>query len=512
MSLPVGLNRPGSVLAIILMGLLLCKAWVDVDWYWDTWLYHLPFAGWLWGLIPEGSYVADGAIQDRFEGFALLAHWVMGALWWLTGQVQATNLLSVASLLALVVFLNRRYQLPLFAGMIGLLAIPLVQIHATLSHVDLPGNVCLTIAFLLVIERWSQPYASQAKPATTWQRDGLMAVMVCVASNIKLAFLPLSVGFWLAYRWPSLSGRSFGWHLLGDVIVIAIACATVLKNTWVYGEPFHAVAMAIGPWVISTGESFDYAVPDYLKHAPNLWRWVLSVLEVGRPFGVWSWDQHGVEGFTLQPNYSSSNTMGGYNVAYVLCLLAGFWVWLRQARQEGCLFSPRVAGVAFLVLTVVFALLPMSHHLRYYSVWMMSLVSLTLMGWWGLARQGLPLGVLGWRWVMTICVLAFGLVVWATQGEFLWPQGRSLSVVQQQVLGTPKATQALAAIREPGTYCLHSALPFALLYSQAFHPQKPFPYTVEDAGWPPTPLPGRDPKAWPLSGLAVQVSRGACGE
>ena len=78
--------------------------------------------------------------------------------------------------------------------------------------------------------------------------------------------------------------------------------------------------------------------------------------------------------------------MGGYHGAYVLCLLAGFWVWLRQAssgraqRLDLQAFSPRVAAIAFLALTVVVAMLPMSHHLRYYSVWMMSLLSLTLIG------------------------------------------------------------------------------------------------------------------------------------
>jgi len=249
-------NALGGIVAVGILVLLLCKAWVDVDWYWDTWLYHLPFAGWLWGIIPEGSYVADGAIQHRFEGFALLAHWVMAGLWWLTGRVQATNLLSYASFVGLVVFLNRRYQLPLFAATIALQAIPLVHMHTTLSHVDLPGNVCLTVAFLLVVERWSAIACQQQTQDNNWQRDALMAVMVCVASNIKLAFLPLSLGLWVAYRWPRVSVKSFGWPLMGDVMVIAMACATVIKNTWVYGAPFHEVAMTLGPWVISTGESF----------------------------------------------------------------------------------------------------------------------------------------------------------------------------------------------------------------------------------------------------------------
>ena len=113
---------------------------------------------------------------------------------------------------------------------------------------------------------------------------------------------------------------------------------------------------------------------------------------------------------------------------------------------------------------------------------------------------------------MAVCVVAFGVVVWVTQADYLSPQGRSLAVMKQQVLGNPASQAAMANITAPGEYCVHSGLPFALLYSQAFHPEKVFSYTVEDAGWPPTPLSGRDPKAWPLSGLAVKVSRGACGE
>ena len=64
--------------------------------------------------------------------------------------------------------------------------------------------------------------------------------------------------------------------------------------------------------------------------------------------------------------------MGGYIGTYVLALLALLW-WSVRTAPHGRAVTILVVGIS-----VVCALMPLSHDLRYYMFWMLTLVSTVL--------------------------------------------------------------------------------------------------------------------------------------
>ena len=74
---------------------------------------------------------------------------LQGQLWRLTGRPQATNLVAFGSLLGFIVFLRAYLKIDLRLATVALLAVPMIQIHATISYVDLPANAALAIVLLI---------------------------------------------------------------------------------------------------------------------------------------------------------------------------------------------------------------------------------------------------------------------------------------------------------------------------------------------------------------------------
>jgi hypothetical protein len=498
-----------TVLGIGVMCLLSAKAWMDVDWYWDTWLYHLPFAARIWDIIPENQFVFDGGIQHRFEGFALLGQTLMGGLWRLFNRIQATNLLSLGSLFLLVGFLWQRFRIPFYLSLFALLAVPIIQIHATISHVDLPGNACLTICLLLTWQLWADPdNAANTSRSSLW----LFSLALIMALNIKLAYVLLCIPLGLAYLLGRLSLQRmqkipYCWkkQCIFALLVALLACSTFIKNTLVYHNPFHGMLVKVGNWVVSEGEDFGFAMPDYLKNAPAPLRWGYSVLEIGRPPLTWSWDQHGVEGFTLQDYSPPSNTMGGYFNAYVFFLVALLVLQVWRYRTRSAFFTLVFMGI----LTVLTATLPMAHHLRYYSCWMMTLIACNL----ALLKaheNSVSCRLLSQWTVMPMILVVFAIVVGATQGNYLFPQGIGIETLKALLLKDSDGKSRLSVIQKPGDYCVRGGHPFAILYSPYFSPEKQLHYRVEDTGWPPSVMAKRSLTAWPLDGYQTQITPGLC--
>ena len=45
------------------------KSIIDVDRSYDTWVYHLPFAARIWGIVPAQMYAFEPNEEVRFDGF-----------------------------------------------------------------------------------------------------------------------------------------------------------------------------------------------------------------------------------------------------------------------------------------------------------------------------------------------------------------------------------------------------------------------------------------------------------
>ena len=116
---------------------MLVEALHDVSRAWDVWYYHLPFAARIAGIVPASQFAYDPLNQARFDGFPLLGEALQGLLWRITGRPESANLVAFSALPLFAWFAKKRLGVPMWATILALLAVPLVQIHATSCYVDL---------------------------------------------------------------------------------------------------------------------------------------------------------------------------------------------------------------------------------------------------------------------------------------------------------------------------------------------------------------------------------------
>ncbi|MEO1670987.1 MAG: hypothetical protein AAFR77_09415, partial [Cyanobacteria bacterium J06631_2] len=91
----LGIENILSAIAIVLVAAVFLKAILDVDTNYDPGWYHLPFAARIWGILPKSMFIGDEKwFEPRFDGFPLLAHFLQGFCWRITGRIQSTNLVS----------------------------------------------------------------------------------------------------------------------------------------------------------------------------------------------------------------------------------------------------------------------------------------------------------------------------------------------------------------------------------------------------------------------------------
>lgn len=425
-------DRALMVVAGALAVSVLASAWHDVSQAYDVWYYHVPFAGRLVGLLDPRSFVFSAENQARYEGFPLLGELAQGLLWRVTGHVAATNLLSVAALFALPVFLWRMHRVPLHVSFLAFLAIPLVQIHATSSYVDLPANACVTMLVLCV-------HRAFVDPAVLTRRFVLGATaLAAMAANTKFQLVPIVGVASLALAVLALKRDRRLWPVLA--LAAPVVLATPIKNLAVHHNPVWPVALAGFPYVERTYSSS----PVHLESSWRPTRFVRSALEIdNRPIASherWSLDQ-------WTPPSEPAYRMGGYFGAYVLVAL-GALAWSRR----------RDVAVVFGGVTAVAALVPQSHELRYYMHWMLTLVSFALVLWGEKRRLTAALVALG----------ALLVVGWSTEWGYLYPSGSSFDVflskrVDPAVLDVPPASRV----------CVQKQ-PFNVLYAPRFHPGRDY--------------------------------------
>lgn len=408
---------------------ILVAAWHDVSQAYDVWYYHLPFAGRIVGILDPHAFTFSAENQARYEGFPLLGELLQGVLWRVTGHVAATNLVSVAALFALPIFLQRMHRVPLHVAFLAFLAIPLVQIHATSSYVDLPANACVTMLVLCVHRAWIDRAVLTPKFVVG------AGALAATAANMKFQLVPIVGVASLALAALALKQDRRLWVVLA--VAAPLVLATPIKNVVVHRNPVWPVALAGFPSVERTYASS----PVHLEDAWRPTRFVRSVLEIdNRPIASherWSLDQ-------WTPPSEPAYRMGGYFGAYVAVALAAL-AWSRR----------KDVALVFGGVTVVAALVPQSHELRYYMHWMLTLIAFALVVW---ARSHRFL-------VSAVAVVALSVVGWSTSFGYLYPSGSNFEAflgkrVDSSVLSVPAGTRV----------CLEKP-PFTVLYAPVFHPE-----------------------------------------
>ncbi|MFB2974805.1 hypothetical protein [Microseira sp. BLCC-F43] len=457
-----------NLVAIIVTVSMFLKSVIDVDRSYDSWWYHLPFAARIWGIVPAISYAFQDFVEARYDGFPLLAQFLQGLFWVVFQRVQAANLVSFLSLIIYICFLKYYFKVPLYLSAIALLAVPMIQIHATSCYVDLPANVCLSILILMTYLIYTQ------RGFLTKRNLFVIFLAATGTANIKMQLIPVVllilcfVGFkliWLGFkeikarRMPSKS-------LLTIVPAIFLAAllifATPMKNIVFYGNPFYPLRIEIMGIVLNHKELLYQDSPDYLKNASRPQRWVYSVLEINS--APWSIDQG-----SKNP---SQHRMGGFFGAYVIfnILLFSYICYRYRSRET------LVAAILVIIMSLVAAFIPQSHELRYYMFWMISLVSLNLYLVCHLERSPKNLKWLDTKNLGIICVLFLTLVIF---------QIRKPSAVKPSFYTFEKHLERhvdfklVNKISPAEEVCIISITPNDFLYASKFHPQLNYSYSVK---------------------------------
>ena len=448
-----------TVAALVTFALICVRAVMTVDPYWDTLAYHWPFAARLGGICNADCFTMPTTLEYRYEGFPKLWHWLQGVVWRLTGSPAQADVLGIAMVALVCGYLKSRFAVPLAWSWLAFLAIPETQIELTSTMIDLPLNAALTIAILVAVRLLIQ--------ASTSNRADIAFALaaLCLAANSKFQLATVALLFWICIAALAVlqeTGRSSRQRVV-LFIALAIAGSLVLTpkllwNLYEFDNPFYPITLAIGPLHLPGHEPMlsDIAMSDAIVHWPGPLRWVASVLEFdafrGRP-QLWMLGQ----GDVLQS--SPSFRMGGYFVAYVIAMVMVL-IWSARNTRRG-----RLALMTFAAITLLCACLPLSFESRYYSFWMLTLVSIVLT----VAHSPLfastqqPTNRLVAHGVVGI---ALASVVSMTGAAYLRTESDSLANL---IAATDRL---IARIPDGATLCVLNRAREAVLYSSVFHPNR----------------------------------------
>jgi hypothetical protein len=483
-------SHQGAVAALGwgLVVLVTLRAILTIDPYFDTFAYHLPFAARVAGVCDDTCYRLTDYGEALYAGFPRLFHRLQAAFWRLTGTPQALDLLTVAALVLYALFLRQSFAVPAGWTFIALLAVPLIQIHVSSSYIDLPLNLAAAavILNLLVLSRAPEQFGR-------WRLATAFACLVLMANSkpqMQLVAGVLGTALFVACGLSMLRGRragpfhpkrASGWA--GMIAVFAAAgvlvAASAIANAIVFANPFYPIELPalslVGP-VRALEAGWDSLAPAW-GAVPASLRWLASVLEI-EAYGYrelpWTFDQaYCVSAASWrecwrQPGFSFR--MGGYFVPYVF-FLAAFFLWQCRACASA---ARRSLLWTMALVTLLAAVLPHAHELRYYSFWIIVLASLSLIavfdpqvripgdgGGGGARSQLLGSG----------CVLALASVVLMTGGRYLTPTGPSLAAL----ISTLGVDRRIAAVADGAVLCVAEEwAPFASLFAPVFHPHRSY--------------------------------------
>jgi hypothetical protein len=406
-----------------------------------------------------------------YQGFPLLGEILQGLLWVFFGRIQAANFVALCALVLYCGFVQVFLRIPWYLMFLALLAVPLVQIHATGSLVDLPTNLATAVVLLFVY----RAYAGGGVPSRV--DIAVFGLAAAVSANMK--FLHLVVVFLallamlgrLVYWYRATAARPARRSIVQRILVLTVAIplifATTIKNTVLHGNPLFPLKVTAFGITLPHTMAPKPLFPDYLQTAPQAIRWGLSVLEVrafdARRPHLWTGDQ----GYL--PAGVPADRMGGYFFVYVIgnLVLLGFLV--TRLRQR----AVRMGGAFFVLVSIVTSVHVESQDLRYYMYWMITLITLNLYFLVCAERdRAFPLTP---QQFGVVCCLVLAAVIWLTRGAYVRPVTQPVAVAYMQAI----APAIRAAVEESSMICVVGATNLFFLYTDIFH--VPLQYSVKAA-------------------------------
>lgn len=489
------IHRAVTAGAAVMICLLLLRAVQTVDPYFDSLAYHLPFAARLAGICSDACYQLGVFMEAAYDGYPKLYHRLQALVWRITGHAHVVDVLNIVALAVYCGLLRRWFGVPPAWTVCGLLAVPLIQIHATATYIDLPVNLAVASAILAL------HVFARAPEAFGWSRLAVLFGCIAFAAHSKPQMIVvaavLEIGFAVAAGvllargrrvGPFVPGRAASWIGLACLLVV-VGCVTAAKsidNLIDHGNPVYPVRVELlgitldGPTKAGAGE--DSIAEDW-RAVPSPLRWLASVLEIGaydHRQVPWTFDQ-GYCKTTLvwdgcwRP-VTASFRMGGFFVPYVLGLL-GFLAWASgsQSSQE----RRRMAAV-MIGTTVLASVLPRSHELRFYSFWMIVLVTLCLVGAFDSCSQqrrhraDQARALLGG--IVLVTLISVSLM---SKGQYIDPTGPDL----QSMIDTLDIRRHIDALSDGDVACVDPAwAPHAFLFAPIFHPGRSYTVVNDVAG------------------------------
>lgn len=480
-------SHQGAVAALGwgLVVLVTLRAILTIDPYFDTFAYHWPFAARLAGVCDDTCYRLTDYGEALYAGFPKLFHRLQAAFWRLTGAPQVLDLLTVAALVLYALFLRCSFAVPAGWTFIALLAVPLIQIHVSSSYIDLPLNLAAAavILNLLILTRAPEQFGPR-RLAAAFACLVLMAnskpQMQVVAGVLGIALFAACSILMLRGRQvgPFHPKRAAGWAGMIAVFVAAgvLVAASAIANAIMFANPFYPIevpALSLAGPVRALAAGWDSLAAAWAAMPAPL-RWLASVLEVDA-YGYrelpWTFDQaYCVSAASWRECWrlpGRSFRMGGYFVPYVLFLVA-FFLWQCPAWAPA---ARRSLLWTMALVTLLAAVLPHAHELRYYSFWIIVLASLCLIAVFDPQVRMPGAGTARSQLLGAGCVLALVSVVLMTGGRYLTPTGPSLN----SLINTLGIERRIAAVADGAVLCVAEEwAPFASLFAPVFHPHRSF--------------------------------------
>lgn len=464
--------------AAISFFLILRRAVTGLDVIWDTFAYHLPFAARLAGLCDAQCFQMRPGHEDRYAGFPMFATWLQSVIWRVFGTPNWGDLINCAALGVVVTAAKIYLRIPMALFATALFAVPLIQIHLSLTYIDLFCNAAVMVSIILMLSFFLD------QKAAPWRL--LFAFFpLAAAANSKYQMLPISAGLTLLIcllflgRVKHYPRKHIGLFALGVAVLTPLVFATPLINLQKFHNPVYPIRAQILGHVLEGSEApkSPFSVSPYWETKPQAVIWLASIFEVeayeSRPI-TWEGSQGAVA------IGAHSFRMGGYFGIYVVgnLLLLAFSLANTPARLRVWL-----SGV-FGGITACTAILPASHELRYYLYWMMSLIllNLTLCVRADLAISKIRQSVhrTAYSWMALSALVSVAAI---TGGAYLGPHFDSSSI--QTLLVERNVSSAMAQFEENKVNCLgESYEPFRFLYADIFHEGREFSVRELDADAP----------------------------
>ncbi len=434
----------------------------------DAYMYHLPFAARIWGIISPDQFTFEYNLEHRFKGFPLLANFLQGFFWFIFQRPEATNLLAFSSLIGIICYFKLLLKIPFYLATISLLAIPMVHMHAARSYIDLPGNVCVAIliltTYLFYIDKIRFNHknfliiiASAAAAAHTKFQ------LIPVVFITLLAVLPQAIA---KYGKTDVQQQNDKIRIFKVISICFLASlvifATPIKNIIIYQNPFYPVKVEIAGQVLNYKEAPPDFMHSTLRELPSHLRWGKSLLEIDvfddrRP---WPWSL-GMDFISWdEAKFGMGGYFGGY-VVFNLCLF--FYLCMRRFNRE-----TSAAMILMLIMTALTPLMPQAYELRYYMYWMIVFVGLNCYLVCHNLKRLPDRRVINPQYFALVAVVFMWIFIEKTNYFFTKP---SFSPFLDYV-NVNTSEEVLAQIEDGTSVCLVGKAPHTFLYSSYFHPSR----------------------------------------